>query len=108
MIATARRARRARFEFTGAAPSVGRSGEVVWRVARGQLPASLISRRDGTLGVFLLEGSREAGRAVFHSLPGAQEGRPATIDLPPDREVILRGRERLQDGDAVTALPQQS
>jgi RND family efflux transporter MFP subunit len=98
VIATERRARRARFEFTGESPEVGRSGEVVWRVASGQLPAGLVSRRGGRLGVFLLE----EGRAVFRVLPGAQEGRPATVDLPLRAEVILQGRERLQDGDVVT------
>jgi hypothetical protein len=34
-------------------------------------------------------------------LPGAQEGRPAETELPPETEVIVVGRDRLQDGDPV-------
>lgn len=90
-----RRSRRARFAFTEGAPEIGRSGEVIWRVAGGQLPASLVSRRDGQLGVFLAE----AGKAVFRPLPAAQEGRPVPVDLPGDTEVVVLGRERLQHGD---------
>ncbi|MEJ2534561.1 MAG: efflux RND transporter periplasmic adaptor subunit [Gammaproteobacteria bacterium] len=92
-----RRARRARLAFTGAAAPVGQSGELVWVQSRGVLPANLVSRRNGELGLFLHDG----GRAVFHPLPEAQEGRPAETDLPPDSEVIVTGRDRLQDGDAV-------
>ncbi len=92
------RTRRARFAFVDQAPAVGRSGELVWKVGSGLLPSNLISRRDGVLGVFVLEG----GRAVFHPLPGAQEGRPANVNLPGATRVITLGRERLQDGMAVT------
>jgi RND family efflux transporter MFP subunit len=92
-----RRARRARFAFTGAAAPVGQSGELVWVQSRGVLPATLVSRRNGVLGVFLHDG----GHAVFHPLPGAQEGRPTATDLPPGSEVIVTGRDRLQDGDPV-------
>ena len=92
------RTRRARFIFVQDAPAVGRSGEVVWRVGEGLLPSNLISRRDGELGVFLLDN----GNAKFHSLPGAQEGRPAHVDLPAASPVITLGRERLQDGANVT------
>lgn len=92
------RTRRARFAFSENAPAVGRSGELVWRVGTGMLPSNLISRRNGVLGVFLLE----SGKARFEPLPGAQEGRPATIDLPATTRVITLGRERLQDGVSVT------
>ena len=88
------RTRQARFSFADGAPSVGRSGELVWGVGTGMLPSNLISRRDGVLGVFLLE----SGKARFVPLPGAQEGRPARVELPPSSTVITMGRERLQDG----------
>jgi hypothetical protein len=53
--------------------------------------------------VFVLD---ESGtRARFHPLPGAQEGRPAALDLPGDTRVVLEGRGRLQDADPVRALP---
>jgi RND family efflux transporter MFP subunit len=93
-----RRARRARFLFEGVAPNAGRSGEVVWRLESGQLPAGMLTRRDGALGVFLYRD----GVAEFVPLPGAEEGRPAAVDLPHDSLVIVQGRQRLQDGDRVT------
>ena len=94
VIDTQGRTRRARFAFTDQAPGVGRSGELVWKVGSGLLPANLISRRDGELGVFVLED----GKARFYTLPTAQEGRPANVGLPDDSLVITLGRERLQDG----------
>ncbi len=97
VIETERRSQRARLAFTGEAPAVGRSGELVWRVDKGMLPSSLVSRRDGQLGVFLFQN----GTAVFRVLPGAQEGRPVVVDLPGEMEIITLGRDRLQDGDSV-------
>jgi len=93
-----RRSRRARFAFTGTAPSVGRSGELVWKVEKGLLPSNLVVRRDDVMGVFL----HDSGSAVFTPLPGAQEGRPVVVDLPLNSEIVIRGRDRLQDGDAVS------
>jgi len=92
------RTRQARFAFTDDAPAVGRSGELVWRVGEGMLPSNLISRRNGVLGVFMLD----ADKARFVPLPGAQEGRPAPVNLPVSSRVITLGRERLQDGASVT------
>jgi RND family efflux transporter MFP subunit len=97
-IESERRSIRARFAFTAEAPTVGRSGEVVWSVGSGMLPSNLVSRRNGRLGVFLHHG----GKAVFTPLPGAQEGRPAAVDLPLQSEVIVYGRDRVQNGDPVT------
>ena len=93
-----RRSRRARFAFVKEAPAVGRSGELVWHVGQGLLPANMVTRRNGELGVFL----HQAGKAMFTPLPRAQEGRPVEVEFPAGTEVIVRGRDRLQDGDAVT------
>lgn len=92
------RTRQARFAFTEDAPAVGRSGDLVWRVGEGMLPSNLISRRNGVLGVFVLNSEK----ARFVALPGAQEGRPASVDLPLSSRVITLGRERLQDGASVS------
>lgn len=92
------RTRQARFTFADDAPAVGRSGEIAWRVGSGLLPANLVSRRDGALGVFLLED----GKAKFQPLPGAQEGRPAQVNMPGSSQIITLGRERLQDGMTVS------
>jgi len=94
VIEAERRSQRARFAFVGDSPKVGRSGELVWQVARGLLPANLVSRRDGRLGVFIAENDT----AVFRPLPGAQEGRPVEVELPPATEVITMGHDRLQNG----------
>lgn len=97
VIGTERRSRRARFGFSGAPPAVGRSGELVWTVEDGLLPANLLVQRDGRLGVFL----HRDGRAEFLPLPRAQEGRPVPVELAPDTEIVVQGRERLQPGDAI-------
>ena len=97
VIETERRSRRARFEFVSGAPAAGRSGEIIWRVDKGLLPAGLVVRRHGVLGVFL----NQANKARFVPLPGAQEGRPVVVELPSDAEIVLQGRDRLQDGDAL-------
>ena len=78
--------------------AVGASGEVVWQDAAGLVPVPLIVQRDGRLGLFVAE----AGTARFVALPGAQEGRPARSELPPDTEVVVRGQARLQDGDSLS------
>lgn len=93
-----RRSRQARFKFTASTPAIGRSGELSWQVGQALLPVNLVVRRNGKLGVFL----NQSNTAVFSPLPDAQEGRPAAIGLPLDVEVIVQGRERLQDGDSIT------
>ena len=102
LIEVERRSRQARFEFTGEAPAIGRNGEVVWRVSSGLMPSNLVVRRDGVLGIFLAE----AGKARFQPLPNAQEGRPVPVDIPEELtrtwQVIVTGRDRLQDGDPIS------
>jgi len=96
------RSRRARFEFVADAPSVGRSGEIIWRSGKGLLPANLIVRRDGVLGIFL----NSQNTAKFQPIAGAQEGRPVAVNLPLDAEIVVLGRDRLQDGNAIAPHPQ--
>lgn len=84
----------ARFNFTAAPPPVGAVGRLVWRDPQPYLPAELLVGRQGQLGVFL----GDAGAARFHPLPGAQEGRPAAFQLPPDTPIVTDGRFLLEDG----------
>lgn len=93
-----RRTRRARLEFTGLSAPVGSSGELVWLAGNSLLPANLLVRRNGQLGIFLFE----HGRAVFLPIENAQEGRPVAVSLPADTRIIVRGRDRLQPGDLVS------
>ena len=92
------RVQSARFRFSKERPLIGSSGYLVWTRPENVVPADLVVRRDGYLGVF----SIEAGKAVFYPLPNAQEGRPAVVDLADDTLIIVEGQQRLQNGDQVT------
>ena len=91
------RTREARLTFTNEAALPGSAGELVWRSTRPALPAELLIRRQGRLGVFVVE----EGRAKFVPLPDAEEGRPAAVSLPAQTPIVTLGRFRLQDGDPV-------
>ena len=96
-IDTRTRTLEARLRFTAEPALIGASGRLRWESPRQGIPASLIVRREDRLGVFTL---RE-DRAVFVPLPGALEGRPTTVDLPPSTPIITEGRFTLGDGDPV-------
>lgn len=51
----------------------GLEGRIVWREHLPHIPPAYLQRRDGKLGVYLVEGQR------FVALDDAQEGRPALI-----------------------------
>lgn len=87
-----------RLSFMADQAPVGATGTVTWRNASGLLPARLVERRDGKLGVFVLRD----GMAKFIALPDAAEGRSAHTSLPADTPIIVSGRARLQDGDPVS------
>ena len=76
----------------------GRDGRLQWADTRPHVPAALIVRRDGGLGVF----SVVDGRARFVLLPGAQEGRAAPApQIAPDTRLVHEGQHALRDGDAL-------
>ncbi len=89
----------ARLEFTGNAAAPGASGRIAWRDSQPHLPPELVVRREGRLGVFVLEN----GHARFVPLPEAQEGRPAPASLPPGARIAVDGRHLLKDGQPLTA-----
>ena len=95
VIETDTRKLRGRFRFADDVAPIGRTGHVVWVDAAALVPVNLIVQRGEALGVF----TAEDGRARFVPLPGAQEGRPASADLPADAVIVTRGHVRLQDGD---------
>jgi RND family efflux transporter MFP subunit len=84
----------ARLRFSAEPAAPGAAGHIVWRDSRPHLPAELVVRRNGRLGVFL----DDNGVARFKLLPGAQEGRPAPADLPAGAHVVVAGQLALQDG----------
>lgn len=89
----------ARLAFAGDEAPPGAAGRIAWRDTRPHVPPELVVRREGRLGVFLLENAH----ARFVPLPEAQEGRPAPADLPPDAPIALEGRHGLTDGQPLTA-----
>lgn len=86
-----------RLAFVAAPPAAGLEGRLAWRDPQPHLPAELLVRREGRYGVFLAA----AGKARFHALPQAQEGRPVPVDLPADARVVTQGRHALQEGAAL-------
>jgi len=84
----------ARLAFAGNPPAAGSEGRLVWRDPQPHLPAELLVRRAGRQGVFVAAD----GKARFHALPQAQEGRPALLDLPAGTRIVTQGRHALQDG----------
>lgn len=88
-----------RLEFTQEQALPGAAGKLVWRDVRPHVPAHLLVRREGQLGVFILE----QGQARFVAAPGAQAGRASPIDLPALTPLIVEGHLGLQDSDRVAA-----
>ncbi len=91
------RTREIRLGFTADKAPPGASGRVHWHSTVAHLPADLLVRRGGRLGVFLANDSH----ARFVELDGAAEGQPAVAELPADARVIVEGRHGLKDGMAV-------
>ena len=86
-----------RFAFSGASAPPGASGRVHWLSAAAFLPADLLVRRAGGLGVFLFNDNH----AHFHPLPGALEGQPARAELPEGARIVVDGRHGLKNGQRV-------
>lgn len=95
---TITRTREARLGFAADAAIPGTPGRVVWRDRVASVPADYLVRREGRLGIFLLDGDR----ATFFAIPAAQEGRSAPVEgLSMQTRLITEGRQRLADGDRV-------
>ncbi len=76
---------------------VGQTGQLVWYLEGQLLSADLVVKRAGQLGVFVVNNNQ----AKFMPLNNAQEGRPVPISEIHNWQVIIGGRERLQDGQAI-------
>lgn len=81
----------ARLRFLKGAPRPGSSGRLVWRTTTPHLPAALVVRRQGALGVFV----KDAETPRFLPLAEAQEGRPAAVALPPTARLVVKGQHTL-------------
>ncbi|GGO77733.1 hypothetical protein GCM10011348_07960 [Marinobacterium nitratireducens] len=91
------RTRRIRLGFSGEPALAGSSGRLLWQAPQPRLPAALVVRREGQLGLMLYRD----GRAEFRPLPGALEGQAAAVDLAPDTLVIIEGQYAVNDGEPV-------
>lgn len=89
---------RGRFTFEQESAPIGASGQLVWNALSGVVPVSLIVQRGDELGVFVAN----SNTATFVAIPGAQQGRPASVALPPETIIVTRGHTRLQDGDSLS------
>lgn len=89
-----------RLTFAADEAPVGTTGSLKWQREGGLLPAHLVVQRQGRLGVFVAL----QGRARFHALEGAAEGRAVVHGLEASALVVVEGRTRLQDGDEVTLV----
>lgn len=97
MIDANTRNREVRLEFAGQASLPGASGKLSWQDARAHLPAEVWLKRDGQLGLFIVQ----QGRAHFVAVPSAKMGRANAADLPPGAQIITKGHYALQPNQAV-------
>lgn len=97
------RAARLAFAEPTNTPAAGASGTLRWQERQPHLPPSVMVRRDGALGVFVVQGDGAQATARFVPLPGAQESRatPAPASLKGTDRVVVRGQEALQNGQAI-------
>lgn len=83
-------------------PVAGTTGQLRWQVGAPVLSAQTLVRRQGDLGIFVLEPSGSAWLARFVPIAGAQEGRRAAAPpLAPDTLVVTNGQQRLRDGQVI-------
>lgn len=92
------RNREARFEFVNKLALPGASGTLVWKQTIPHVPANLIVRRKGVLGVF----TNNNNTAKFIRIQNTTEGRPGPVNLPLNTNIVINGRFAIQHGDALT------
>lgn len=91
--------REVRLLFTNAPPVPGSAGRLQWQDARPHLPAWILVKREGVLGVF----TARDNKAVFLPLPQAIEGNRTPWPFADQSQtIIVNGRQSLKEGDALT------
>ncbi|MFK8053638.1 MAG: efflux RND transporter periplasmic adaptor subunit [Woeseiaceae bacterium] len=90
-----------RLRFTGDRPPVGQAGRLRWQSQPRFLPVPFVQQRDQQLGIFVVVD----GKASFMVLDDAEEGRPPRFTGAADTQIVVEGRQRLNDGDAVLIKP---
>ncbi len=90
-----------RLEFSADKAQPGSAGRTEWNTPTPHIPAELLVRRKG-LGIFLAVN----GQAKFVSITAANAGQPAAFvkTLDQNSAVIINGRFKINDGDAVRVI----
>lgn len=83
-----------RFVFTGPRPLPGTLGKVVWQDTHAHLPSELLLQRGQQFGVFI----KNKDKAKFVAIQGAREGQPIPMPNPLRDDLIIQGRQQLEDG----------
>ena len=94
---TQTRNREVRLLFSNEPALPGAAGKLVWRDNQPHVSAKLLVRRGNDFGIFI----NNTGKARFHVIPGAQQGRTTPVDLPLDTVVITEGQYRLENGQPI-------
>lgn len=95
---TQTRTQEVRLAFKSETALPGTAGRLVWRDPRSHVDPGLLVRRNGTLGIFAVKGSR----ARFIPVPTAQVGRPSPVELDPDTAIVIEGYLALRDDAVIT------
>jgi len=96
-IKTTTRNQEVRLLFVGPQALPGAAGKLYWRDVRPHVPADLLVKRDGRLGLFTVTD----GRANFIETPMAEAGRASPVDLPRLTPLVIEGHLGLRDSDPV-------
>ena len=91
------RNREIRLGFVDESAYIGTAGQLVWQDTRPHVPAPLLVRRNGQLGVFYVENNI----ARFKLIPDAQAGQTNPVSLPKKSLIITDGQYSLEDGMTV-------
>lgn len=100
-INTETRNREVRLLFVDGPALPGAAGKLVWRDPRPHVPAELIVRREGRLGVF----TAVDGAARFIEMPEALAGQASPTSLPGSTALIIEGHYALKEAEPVSVAP---
>ncbi len=86
-----------RLSFAADTALPGAAGKLYWRDVRPHVPAHLLVKRDGQLGLFIVS----EGQARFVAMPAAQAGRASPVSLPVLTPLVVEGHLGLRDAEMI-------
>jgi RND family efflux transporter MFP subunit len=99
-IETQSRHQRVRFNFIDEKAPANAFGFIELTIEQDFIPSNYLLKRNNQAGIFYFDRSQSVAR--FVPLKGALIGRDAKIELPEDTQIIIDGRNALEDGQSVT------